>query len=592
MSDHTGPGRPDHFGGGTKPAAGSVIWLLRLAVGVRGRLLTAVLLGSLASACGVALMATSAWLIARAAQHPPVLYLMVAIVAVRTFGLGRGVLRYAERLTSHDAAFRLLAGLRERLIAHLALIAPGGLQIWRRGDLLTRVGTDVDDVGDGYLRGLLPLAVSVVVGGGAVALTAAILPAAGLALAMALLLACVLAPLRSARHSARQETTIVDLRGRRGQLIGDLLDEMTDVTAGGLLGARLAQIDKLETHLRATSARSARTAGIASATAVLAMGAAVVSALLFGVPAVRSGHLAAVLLAVVVLTPLALTDTVQSVGVAAATLQRSAAAARRLADVLATPPVTTAPIHPKPLRHRTFGPTIALHDVSARWPGADHDAFTHLDLTLAPGKRVVILGPSGSGKSTLLAVLLGFLPISSGRITVDGVDLGQLDAADARTLFAWCDQQPYLFDSTLAENIRLARPTAQDAQIAGTLESAGAGDWLRSLPLGLATPVGEHGRAVSGGQRQRIALARAFLANRPIVLADEPTAHLDAPTADAITALLMKPDPQRCTVLVTHREQDADLGDEIVRLEPTRPAARPAAPKAVPAVSPSDQLTR
>ena len=489
------------------------------------------------------------------------------MVAVRTFGIGRGVLRYVERLVSHDSAFRLLSRLRERLIAHLALIAPAGTALWRRGDLLTRLVTDVDDVGDAFLRGLLPLGVAVLVGGGTVALATATLPAAGLALATALLVACVLAPVLSGRQSRRVERSIVGLRGQRGQLIGDMLDELTDLTLGDLLPTRLAELAEVEERLRRSAARSARTAGITAGTAVLAMGGAVVAAARWGVPAVTGGHLAPVLLAVIVLTPLALTDTVQSVGVAAAALQRSFAAAQRLAAVLDTPPITAPVLHPKPLPTDRSGPVVKLRGVSARWPGADSDALHDIDLELRPGRRIVILGESGSGKSTLLSVLLGFLPPSAGRITVSGRDLAELDPDEVRTLFSWCDQEAHLFDSTLAENVRLARPEATDADIVAAFRDAGAGDWIAGLPQGLSTPVGEHGQAVSGGQRQRIAVARALLAGRPILLADEPAAHLDGPTADAVTGLIMARDPARCTVLVTHREQDAADADVIIRLE-------------------------
>ncbi len=527
----------------------------------------AVLLGALASACGVALMATSAWLIARAAQHPPVLYLMVAVVAVRTFGLGRAALRYAERLVSHDAAFRLLARLRQRLMAHLADIAPGRLQLWRRGDLLTRLVSDVDDVGDAYLRGLLPLSVAILVGAATVALAAAILPAAGLALAAALLVACLLGPIFAARRGMRTEATVVELRARRGELLTDLLDELTDLTLGDMLAARLGELADIEQALRQATARSARTAGITAGAAVLAMGAAVLGALRWGIPAVSAGQLAPVLLAVIALTPLALTETVQSVGVAAAALQRSGAAAGRLAAILQTRPVTPAVTDPRPLPQSPAGPVIELRGVCARWPGSDVDALHGIDLLLKPGERVVVLGESGSGKSTLLAVLLGFVPLSSGRITIDGVDRAELDPDAVRTLFSWCDQRAHLFDSSLAENIRLARPAATDEQVTAALAAAGAGNWPASLPQGLGTPVGEHGRAVSGGQRQRIAVARALLADRPVLLADEPAAHLDPLTADAVTEVILRPARQRTTVLVTHRESDARSADVVVRLD-------------------------
>jgi ABC-type transport system involved in cytochrome bd biosynthesis fused ATPase/permease subunit len=254
--------------------------------------------------------------------------------------------------------------------------------------------------------------------------------------------------------------------------------------------------------------------------------------------------------------------------VAASTLRRSSAAVGRLFQVLDAPPVTApAPLHPEPVPHDPGGPRIRLHGVSARWPGADRDALSGVDLDLRPGQRTVVLGESGSGKSTLLAVLLGFLTPTAGMITVDGVDTAELDPDELRTLFSWCDQRAHLFDSSLAENVRLANPSADDGQISAALAAAGAGDWVAGLPEGLDTRVGENGQAVSGGERQRVALARAVLADRPVLLADEPAAHLDPATADAVTDLILQPTVDKCVVLVTHRPGDARLADVVVRLE-------------------------
>lgn len=574
-STQTAPDAPP-AGPVTRDEGRAPLWRLWVqARGVRGRLIGAAVLGALASGCAVGLMATSAWLIARAAQQPPVLYLMVAIVAVRTFGIGRGVLRYLERLVSHDAAFRVLGRIRQKLVAHLALLAPAGLPLWRKGDLLARTVDDVDDAGDAFLRGLLPLAAALLVGGGTVVLAFLILPAAGIALAVALVVACIIAPLITARRSARIEREVVALRARRTRLVTEMIDELAELTVLGAMEVRLAELAAVETASRRVTAGTARAAGVAAGLAVASMGAAVWLAAQFGVPAVVDTALNPVLLAVIVLTPLALTDTVQAVGVAASTLRRSSAAVRRLFVVLDTPPVTApVPPRPAPLPSAPAGPRIALRGVTARWPGADRDALSDVDLDLAPGSRIVVLGESGSGKSTLLAVLLGFLTPTAGRITIDGIDAAGMDPDEVRTLFGWCDQRAHLFDSTLAENIRLAMPAATDEQISAALRAAGAGSWLDGLPAGLQTRVGEHGQAVSGGERQRVALARAVLADRPVLLADEPAAHLDPATATAVTELILRPVPDRCVVLVTHRPEDAALGDIVLHLDQGRIAGR------------------
>lgn len=558
---------PDVTGGSGRAGRHPVVRLWGQARGVRARLIGAAVVGALASGCAVALMATSAWLIARAAQQPPVLYLMVAVVSVRALGIGRGVLRYVERLISHDAAFRVLGGIRERFVAHLADIAPAALPLWRRGDLLARTVDDVDDAGDAFLRGLLPLAGAALVGTGTIVLSFLILPAAGIALAVALLVACVLLPVLGARRSARTQSKTVQLRADRTRLVSELLDDLPELTVAGALPARLSELDRIERANRRVAGGTARAAGVAAGVAVAAMGAAVWLATWFGVPAVLDQDLDPVLLAVVVLTPLALTDVVQAVGLAGTALDRACAALRRLFAVMDTPPVTApAPVRPAELPHPKGGPTIRLRGVAARWPGADRDALTGIDLDLVPGRRIVVAGESGSGKSTLIAVLLGFLTPTAGRITVDGVDAATLDPDAVRSLFSWCDQRSYLFDSSVLENVRLARPDATGEQVLAALQEAGAGPWLDDLESGLDTRVGEHGRAVSGGERQRVALARAILADRPVLLADEPAAHLDAATADRVTQRIMAAAADRCVLLVSHRPADQERADEVVRL--------------------------
>ena len=525
--------------------------LLRLwgeARGVHGRLFGAAVLGALAAGCAVGLMATSAWLIARAAQQPPVLYLMVAVVAVRTFGIGRGVLRYLERLVSHDAAFRVLARIREKLVAHLALIAPAGLPLWRKGDLLARTVDDVDDAGDAFIRGLLPLAAALLVGGGTVVLASLILPAAGLALAVALLLACVLAPLITARRNARIERDVVDLRARRTRLVTETLDELAELTVLGAMDGRLAELDLLESANRRVAAGTARAAGIAAGLAVASMGAAVWLAAKFGVPAVVDADLDPVLLAVIVLTPLALTDTVQAVGLAASTLRRSSAAVGRLFEVLDAPSVTRpAPERPEPLP-RASG--RAAHPASRRRrPLARRRPGRAVRHRSRPATRSADRRPRRIRVRKINPARgAAGLPHPDGRdhhrrrdrCGPDWIPTSCAPCSAGATNGPTCSIRAW--PRTFGWPGRA--PTIE--QVTTALAAAGAGDWLAGLPGGLDTRVGEHGQAVSGGERQRIALARAVLADRPVLLADEPAAHLDPAVADAVTNLILRPTTDRC----------------------------------------------
>ncbi|TMQ93974.1 thiol reductant ABC exporter subunit CydC [Actinomadura soli] len=549
-----------------------ILRLLSFARPARWRLVLAVLFGVLALGSGVGLMATSAWLISRAAQHPPVLMLMVAIVAVRAFGLGRGVFRYLERLVGHDATFRILADLRARVYERLERLAPGGLPGFRGGDLLNRLVADVDAVQDLFLRVLLPCTVAAVVGGASVGLAWALLPSAGAVLLCALLLAGVVAPWLSAAMARRAEYRTTDLRADLTTHVVDTLQGAPELIAYGAAPTQLTKAAQLDRDFTRASARSATTAGVGAAISALAGGLAVWGSLAVGIPAVRSGTLDGVLLAVVVLLPLAAFEVVAGLPLAAQYLERVRRSATRIFAVLDTPEPVNDPATPTPLPAAPY--TLRVENLRARWTPTGPYVLDDITLELTPGRRCAIVGPSGSGKTTLTAVLLRFLDPTNGRTALNGTDLGSLKGDDVRRIIGLCAQDAHLFDSTIGENVRLARPTATDDEIRESLRRARLLDWIDALPQGLDTRVGEHGARVSGGQRQRIALARALLADFPILLLDEPAEHLDLATADDLTADLLTATEGRTTLLVTHRLTGLDAVDEIIVLDGGRVADR------------------
>lgn len=557
----------------------SVLW--RAAVLLRPawlRLFAGALAAAAASGCAVALMATSAWLIARAAQHPPVLTLMVAIVSVRAFGIGRGLLRYVERLVSHDAAFAALGDVRVRVYRKLERLAPAGLPAWRRGDLLTRLVADVDDMQDLALRGLLPIASAALVFLATLGLAVALLPSAALVLAGALAVAGIATPWLWVRASRTVEDGVAGERAERTATVVELLDASTDLLACGAADQWLSRVDDLESRVALRVLRSARLAGAGVGIAILAVAAAVWGTLVVAVPVVHQGSLAGPALAVLVLTPLALTELVQALPVAAQELQRVRGSAARVLAVLDSPDPVHEPAHVRPLAApAAAAPHIRVTGLQVNWPGRTQAALEAIDLDLPPGRRVAIVGASGAGKSTLLAALLRFVDPSGGNITIDGTDVRALDGDDVRSLMALCDQDAYLFDSTIAENVRLARGEATDSEIRDVLRRARLDHWIDELPRGIHTRVGEHGALISGGQRQRIALARALLADRPVLLLDEPTAGLDEPTAAALIVDLLAAGTGRTTVLVTHRLADLGAVDEILVLDEGRVVNRGAA---------------
>ncbi|MEV6211427.1 thiol reductant ABC exporter subunit CydD [Kitasatospora sp. NPDC051914] len=542
----------------------------------RPRLATAVLLGTLALGCAVALLGTSGWLISRASQMPPVLHLMVAVTAVRAFGIGRSVFRYAERLVSHDAVLKALAGVRVAVYRRLERLAPAGLPAYRRGDLLARLVADVDAVQDHHLRWRLPAAVAVLVSAGSAAALGLLLPAAGAVLAAGLLLAGAAVPALAALISGRAERRQAAARGALTASVVDTLTGTAELTVAGALPGRLAAVRRADADLTGLAARSAAGAALGAGLTALVTGLTVVLSAAAGVHGVATGALPGVCLAVVVLTPLAAFEAVAGMPTAVRFRERSRTARARLDEVLAAPEPVTEPADPRPLPADPL--PVTVRGLTARWPGQRTDALHGIDLDLTPGRRIAVVGPSGSGKTTLAHALLRFLDQSAGSITLgpDAVDTRTLTGEDVRRVVGLCAQDAHVFDSSLRENLRLARPDADEAALRDALAAARLLPWVDTLPEGLDTMVGEHGARLSGGQRQRLALARALLADFPVLILDEPAEHLDLPTADALTADLLAATAGRTTLLITHRLAGLDdtTVDEVLVLDRGRIAER------------------
>ncbi|MFI8421966.1 thiol reductant ABC exporter subunit CydD [Streptomyces sp. NPDC085479] len=565
---------PDTALPGAEPAAGQgVLARVRAMAGeLKGRMGLALLLGSLALGSAVGLMAVSGWLISRASEQPPVLHLMVAVTATRAFGIGRAVFRYAERLVSHDAVLRMLAELRVSVYARLERIAPAGLRRARRGDLLARLVHDVDALQDYWLRWLLPAGAALVVGLGAVGFTAWLLPEAGAVLAVGLLVAGALVPPLSAALARRAERRLAPARGVLATAVADPLRGCAELTVAGALRDRLDRARAADRTLTGIASRQSAAAALGAGLSAVVCGLTVVAAAFVGAQAVRDGRLDGVALAVVVLTPLAAFEAVTGLPLAVQYRQRVKHSAERVFEVLDAP----APVHePAVAAAPPAGPfPLELAGLSARHAGQDRPALDGFTLTLDAGRRVAVVGASGSGKTTLAQVLLRFLDAERGTYRLGGVAAAELDGDDVRRLVGLCAQDAHLFDSSVRENLRLARTDASDEELREALRRARLLDWADRLPDGLDTLVGEHGSKLSGGQRQRLALARALLADFPVLVLDEPAEHLDLATADALTDDLLRATEGRTTVLITHRLRGLDAVDEVVVLDGGRTVQR------------------
>jgi ATP-binding cassette subfamily C protein CydCD len=552
---------------------GSVIARVRAMSGLRrGRLTLALLLGSLALGSAVGLMATSGWLISRASQQPPVLYLMVAVTATRAFGIGRAVFRYAERLVSHDAVLRMLADTRVAVYRRLERLAPAGLHRARRGDLLTRLVADVDALQDYWLRWLLPAGAALTVSAASVAFTAWLLPEAGAVLAAGLLAAGAGVPLVTGAVARRAEYRLAPARGALATRVSDLLTGTAELTVAGALPARTAQARRADTVLTRIASRAATATALGDGLTALISGLTVAAAALVGAQAVADGRLGGVAMAVVVLTPMAVFEAVLGMPLAVQYRQRVRRSAERVYEVLDAPVPVREPQRPRQAPASPF--PLTVRGLTARYTGQARDALDDFHLTLEEGHRVAVVGPSGSGKTTLAQVLLRFLDAESGTYTLGGVDAYALEGDDARRLVGLCAQDAHLFDSSVRENLLLAKKDATEAELRAALGRARLLDWSDSLPDGLDTLVGEHGARLSGGQRQRLALARALLADFPVLILDEPAEHLDLPTADALTADLLAATEGRTTLLITHRLAGLEAVDEVIVLDEGRVVQR------------------
>ena len=539
----------------------------------RWRLAAAALFGVIAAASTVALLGTSGWLISYAAELPPVLSLSVAAVMVRSFALSRSVFRYLERLVGHDAAFRGLTDLRVTIYERLERLSPVGLLRFGRGDLLARLVADVDAALDLPLRVVLPWVQAALVSAATVAFLAWLVPGAGLALGIVLVIGLVVVPWIVARIAARTERRLAPTRGALSASVVSSLDGAADLLAFGAVDAALVDIGRCDTELTAVAKRESAGLGLGVGLSTALQGLAVVACLVAAIPAVVDGRIGPAWLAVAALLPLAAYDIVATLPTSALAYQRVRGSAERLNEVLGAPDPVHDPREAEPVPRPPL--PLRCRGLQASWPGGsaepplagrtDEPVLRGVDLDLGAGERVAVVGPSGAGKSTLAMVLLRFLDYS-GSVELSGTDMRALDGDAVREEVGLLTQDAHIFDTTVRENLHLGAPRATDDELRAVLARVGLAGWLTHLPRGLDTDLGPHGAAISGGERQRLALARLLLAERRLLVLDEPTEHLDPQAADALTDDLLTVTAGRSTLLITHRLRGLDRVDRVVVL--------------------------
>lgn len=520
------------------------------------RTLQSGLVGGAATASGIALTATSGWLIVRASERPIILTLLVAVVGVRAFGIARPVLRYVERLLSHNEALGELARRRAQMYAALVPLTPARLGRRSRSSVLTGVVDDVTDVVEAQVRVTVPVLSGVVAGVLGAILAALLNPLVGLVIVIMLLAiaaACLLAYLLERSSQAE----LLAARAR--------VQQVSDLVAGSSLqlqaiGAKTdARSWLTEAHetWRAAVRRQARGRALAAAIILVATGLATAAAAWIAMREVASGPVAALL----VVLPVALGDGLAPLAEAMRALARAEGAQQRITALLDQEPAVAAAGHgiPSPV------PELTTEQVQASWRG-DRMDMPSVTLALKPGASLALTGPNGAGKSTLLAVLARHLDPARGRYALSGDSVRELDLEQTRARFAIVDDEPHVFASTLRENLRLASPEATDEDLIAELGRSGLAGLLAELPDGLDTRLGTGGRGLSGGERARLAIARAAVSRRPVVLLDEPVAHLDHATAVAVLRDLREATTERTVVMVSHRADGLDQFDSVIEV--------------------------
>ena len=551
-----------------------------------------VVLGFATIGSSIGLMATSAWIIATAALHPSIAVLQVAIVGVRFFGIARGLLRYCERLASHQVTFRVLARLRTGFYAALEPLAPARLMQHRSGDLLSRIMADVSVLENFYIRAVAPPLVALLIA----ALMWAFLGSFDRRLAVAVItlmaLAGIAAPCLAQALSRQPGRRLNELRGSLNAALVDAIQGAADLAAFGGAGMQVGRVRALSDDLGGAQGRMAVLAGLNAALSSLLANLAVIVVVALAIPWVAAGQLAGVSLAVLALATAASFEAVQPLPLAAHYLEGSLAAARRLFRIVdgAEPQARGAGKTEKQgdtearkneatagggaVSSRHPGPTaprrpaaVSFEAVSLRYAPGEPLALEDITFAVPAGARVAIVGPSGAGKSTVANALLRFWDYQAGEIRLDGDELRTIEPEAVRRQIGVVAQQTHLFNATVRDNLRLARAGAAQAELEAAARAAQIHDFIISLPQGYDTWIGEQGLRLSGGERQRLAIARALLKDAPILILDEPSANLDLVTERAMLKALEPLAAGRTTLIITHRLIGLEAADEILVLD-------------------------
>ena len=541
----------------------------------RGWMLLGAVFAMIAGFAAVSLLTVSGWFITAAALAGLAVptgaigfNLLYPAAAIRGLAVGRTVSRYVERVLTHEATLRNLASLRVWFFDRATPLAPGRLAAMRSGDLLTRATADIDTLDSLFPRVLVPSMVALAVAVAAAALFGALLPAAAFGAIGLLALAGLGVPALAARLGRGPGRRITEATALLQTRLVDLAYGLPDLLANGAEQRAAQAIDDASEAVIEAQRGMARLAGLAAALILLLAQGAMLLTLVVGAAAVNADALTGPQLAMLVLMTLALFEVVAPLPLAYQALGRVRTAAARVREIATLAPTIAEP--PAGEGAEPDGHRLHLDHVSFRYPGTERTVLDRIDLRLEPGARLALVGPSGCGKSTIVALALRFFDPDQGAVRIDGVDVRGMRAAAVFRRFAVMTQRTDLLDATVRDNLLLADTGADDTALWRALETAGLADFVRGLPEGLDTWVGENGTKLSGGQGKRLALARMVLKNAPIWLLDEPTVGLDADTEADVLARVAEASRGKSLILVTHGRAGIALVDRVVSMEAGR----------------------
>lgn len=515
-------------------------------------------------ASNIGLLAVSALLIARAALHPPILYLMPLIVGVRFFGISRAVFRYLERYISHKTTFGILKEIRVWFYSCLEPLAPAALSGYRRGELLSNLVNNVETLKHFYLRVLAPPATALVI----LMVTSAFLARFEIKLALTFFFFYVLAgigtPILIKILISGVGQQLVKVTTALNAHLVDCIQGMTELTVFGHKERYEQETRKLGKKLVGLQGHEAGLTGLANTLTGLLANLTLWTLLVLAIPLVEKGELEGIYLAMLVLAAYSGFEAIYPLPLITKNLEESLAAGKNLIQITA--------IQPQVQENLAY-PTCQLQEASLRIEGLSfrYDenepwVLQNINLELLPGERLAIIGPSGAGKSTLINLLLRFWEYEKGKIYLGGYDLKSLPPELVRSYFSVVSQQTHLFNATVKENLLLAKPTATPEEIIAACQKAHLHDFIETLPRGYETYIGEKGLKLSGGQRQRLAIARALLKDAPFLILDEATNGLDAVTERELWQELAKITEGKTTLIITHRLTGLEKVDKILRL--------------------------